>query len=205
MPKTDPRIDAYIKKSADFAKPVLNHLRSLVHKACLGVEETMKWSFPHFEYKGAILCSMASFKQHCAFGFWKASIMKDPEKVLQLMGKTAMGQLDRIESLKDLPADKILIAYIKEAAKLNEDEIKLPQKKKSGDKKELIVPDVLRAALKKNKKAAVTFDAFSYSNKKDYVEWITEAKTDATRETRLDTAIEWMSEGKNRNWKYQKK
>jgi len=165
----------------------------------------MKWSFPHFEFKGAILCSMASFKQHCAFGFWKASIMKDPEKVLQLMGKTAMGQLDRIESLKDLPADKILIAYIKEAAKLNEDEIKLPQKKKSGDKKELIVPDVLRAALKKNKKAAVTFDAFSYSNKKDYVEWITEAKTDATRETRLDTAIEWMSEGKNRNWKYQKK
>ena len=205
MPKTDPRIDAYIKKSADFAKPVLNHLRSLVHKACPGVEETMKWSFPHFEYKGAILCSMASFKQHCAFGFWKASIMKDPEKVLQLMGKTAMGQLDRIESLKDLPADKILIAYIKEAAKLNEDEIKLPQKKKSDDKKELIVPDVLTSALQKNKKARTTFEAFSYSNKKDYVEWITEAKTDATRESRLETAIEWISEGKIRNWKYVKK
>jgi len=205
MPKTDPRIDAYIEKSADFAKPVLKHLRALTHKACPGVEETMKWSFPHFDYKGSILCSMASFKQHCAFGFWKASIMKDPEDVLQLVGRTAMGHLDRIESLKDLPSDKILIAYIKEAAKLNEDDIKLPPKKKSTDKKELIVPNDLSAALKKNKKASATFDAFSYSNKKDYVEWITEAKTDATRETRLDTAIEWMSEGKNRNWKYQKK
>jgi uncharacterized protein YdeI (YjbR/CyaY-like superfamily) len=148
---------------------------------------------------------MASFKQHCAFGFWKASIMKDPEGVLQLMGKTAMGHLDRIESLKDLPSDKILIAYIKEAAKLNEDDVKLPPKKKSTEKKELIVPTDLSAALKKNKKAHATFEAFSYSNKKDYVEWITEAKTDATRETRLETALEWMSEGKSRHWKYQKK
>jgi uncharacterized protein YdeI (YjbR/CyaY-like superfamily) len=205
MPKIDPRIDTYIKKSADFAKPVLEHLREVVHKACTGVEENIKWGFPHFEYKGSILCSMASFKQHCTFGFWKASIMKDPEGILQLMGKTAMGHMDRIESLKDLPSDKILIAYIKEAAKLNEDDVKLPPKKKSTEKKELIVPADLSAALKKNKKANATFEAFSYSNKKDYVEWITEAKTDVTRETRLGTAVEWMSEGKSRHWKYQKK
>jgi len=205
MPKTDLRIDAYIKKSADFAKPVLKHLRELVHKACPEIEENIKWGMPYFEYKRSLVCSMASFKQHCAFGFWKASIMKDPEDILQLVGKTAMGHMDRIESLKDLPSDKIIITYIKEAAKLNEDDIKLPPKKKPANKKELIVPDVLTSALQKNKKARTTFEAFSYSNKKDYVEWITEAKTDATRESRLETAIEWISEGKIRNWKYVKK
>jgi uncharacterized protein YdeI (YjbR/CyaY-like superfamily) len=205
MSKTDPRIGTYIKKSADFAKPVLQHLRELVHKACPGVEENIKWGMPHFEYKGSILCSMASFRQHCTFGFWKASIMKDPEDILQLVGKTAMGHMDRIESLKDLPPDKILIAYIKEAAKLNEDDTRLPPKKKSTAKKELIVPGDLSSALQKNKKARATFEAFSYTNKKDYVEWITEAKSDITRETRLKTAIKWMAEGKIRNWKYQKK
>ena len=205
MPKTDPRIDSYIKKSADFAKPILTHLRVLVHKACPGVEETVKWGMPFFEYKGALMCSMAAFKQHCAFGFWKATLLKDPEGVLQIMGKTAMGHMDRIESVKDLPSDKILVAYIKEAAALNEMEIKLPPKKKTGTKKDLVIPDYFLSALKKNKKAAAQFEAFSYSHKKDYLEWITEAKTDATRETRMVTAIEWMAEGKSRHWKYQKK
>jgi len=203
MPTTDPRIDAYIEKSQDFAKPILKHLRALVHKACPGVEETMKWSFPNYSYKGAILCNMASFKQHCAFGFWKASLMKDPQGLFNRDGHNSMGQFDRITSVKDLPADKILIAYIREAATLNEDGVKVV-KKKSAVPQVTETPDDLLAALKKNKKAQATFDAFSPSNKKEYILWITEAKTEATRTKRLETAIEWMSEGKARNWKYER-
>ncbi|HEY1038596.1 MAG TPA: DUF1801 domain-containing protein, partial [Bacteroidia bacterium] len=129
MAKTDKRIDAYIAKSADFAKPILKHIRELVHETCPEVEETMKWSFPHFDYKGAMMCSMASFKQHCAFGFWKAQLMKDSEKFL-VMAKTeeAMGHMGRITSVKDLPSDKKMIAYIREAMKLNDDNIKLTAK-----------------------------------------------------------------------------
>ena len=202
MPSTYPRIDTYIEKSEAFAKPILKHLRQLVHKACPPVQETIKWSFPHFEYKG-ILCSMASFKQHCSFGFWKASVMKDKKKLLNPVGNTAMGHFGRITSLKELPPDKLIIEYIKEAVQLNENEIKLPTKIKAGNaKKEIKTPDDLLAALKKNKAAMKTFENFSPSNKKEYIEWITGAKSEDTRNTRLETAIEWMSEGKIRNWKY---
>jgi uncharacterized protein YdeI (YjbR/CyaY-like superfamily) len=199
MSKKDARIDAYIAKSADFAKPVLNHLRELVHKACPGVEETMKWSFPHFDYKG-MMCSMAAFKQHCAFGFWKTALMKDAKKMLDNRSD-AMGSLGKITSLKDLPADKVILGYIKEAMKLNNDEVKVI-KAKPVEKKELIIPKYFTDAVKKNKKAFATFESFSYTNKKDYVDWITEAKTEETRNKRLAQAIEWMAEGKIRNWKY---
>lgn len=127
MPGKDERIDIYIEKSALFAKPILEHIRGLVHKACPDVEETWKWSFPHFDYMGSTLCSMAAFKEHCAFGFWKSSIMSDPDKIFEDI-KSAMGNLGRIKSLLDLPSDKILIKYIKEAAKLNKEGIKLPPK-----------------------------------------------------------------------------
>lgn len=200
MATTDARIDTYIERSAEFAKPILKHIRSLVHKACPDVEETIKWGFPHFDHKG-IVCSMAAFKQHCAFGFWKASLMKDPEGVLKIAERNAMGHLDKITSVKDLPADKIMIEYIKEAARLNEEEVKLPAKEKK-EKKELTVPDDLAMALKKNKKAQSTFEKFSPTNKREYIDWLTEAKTEATRIKRLETAIEWMAEGKIRNWKY---
>lgn len=202
MPNTDPRIDAYIEKSADFAKPILQHIRKLVHKACPAVDETIKWSMPYFDYKGSILCNMAAFKQHCAFGFRKASIMKDPEGLFNKEGHNAMGQFDRITSVKDLPPDKILIAYIKEAAILNEEEIKLPVKPKTAATKELIIPSALTNALNKNKRALNIFTNFSPSNKREYAEWISEAKTEATRNKRIETAIEWIAEGKNRHWKY---
>jgi len=202
MPNTDPRIDAYIEKSADFAKPILQHIRKLVHKACPAVDETIKWSMPYFDYKGSILCNMAAFKQHCAFGFRKASIMKDPEGLFNKEGHNAMGQFDRITSVKDLPTDKILIAYIKEAAILNEEEIKLPVKPKTAATKELIIPSALTNALNKNKRALNIFTNFSPSNKREYAEWISEAKTEATRNKRIETAIEWIAEGKNRHWKY---
>lgn len=199
MAKKDPRIDAYIAKSADFAKPIMNHLRSLVHQACPDVEEKMKWSFPHFDYKG-MMCSMASFKQHCAFGFWKTALMKDAKKLLDNRAN-AMGSFGRITSLKDLPSDKIIISYLKEAMKLNDEDVKL-KKANPSEKNELIIPKYVIDSLKKNKKALSTFENFSYANKKDYVEWITDAKTEETRNKRLSQAVEWMAEGKIRNWKY---
>lgn len=205
MAKKDPRVDAYIKKAQPFAQPILKHLRDLVHEVCPDVEETIKWSFPCFDYKGPF-CSMASFKQHAVFGFWKAAIMKDSEILMATaQSEVAMGHLGRITSLKDLPGDKVLKGYIKEAMKLNEEGIKLPSKAKTGEKKELIIPDYFMSALKRSKKAKEVFDAFSYTNKKDYVEWLTEAKTEVTREKRMATALEWISDGKIRNWKYLKK
>ncbi len=153
MGKKDKRIDAYIAKSADFAKPILNHLRELVHKACPDVEETMKWSFPHFDYKGAMMCSMAAFKAHCAFGFWKAKLMQDYDKKMKKAGETAMGHFGRITKLSDLPSDSTLLNYIKEAARLNDEGVRLPAKPKAKKKKELNIPSYFLNALKKNKKA----------------------------------------------------
>jgi uncharacterized protein YdeI (YjbR/CyaY-like superfamily) len=203
MPKKNPSVDAYIKAAAPFAQPILNHLRELVHKACPAVEETIKWGFPHFDYKG-IMCSMAAFKEHCAFGFWKSALMNDKEKVMEVKEREAMGNFQKITSLADLPADKILIAYIKEAKMLNENAVKLPPRKKTTNKK-LVVPAYFLKAIKRNADAWKNFEKLSYSNKKDYLEWIEEAKTEATRQKRMDTSVEWISEGKSRNWKYMKK
>lgn len=201
MGQKNKRVDVYIDKSTTFAQPILNHIRELIHETCPDVEETIKWGFPHFEYHG-VLCSMASFKQHCAFGFWKATLMADPYKVLSKVGETAMGHFGQLKELSDLPSDKILRQYIKEAMKLNEKGIKTPVRTKSGEKKELMVPDYFRNALSKNKKALKTFYGFSTTNKREYVEWVTEAKSDDTRDKRLATALEWMAEGKIRHWKY---
>jgi hypothetical protein len=198
MPDKDPRIDAYIEKSADFAKPIMTHLRKLIHKASPKITENIKWSMPAFEYKG-LVCGIAAFKQHCAVGFWKEKLLDQSAFPAQ---KTAMGSLGRITSKKDLPPDDVIIKLVQQAVELNEKGIKV-EKKKPAAKKELVVPDILTAALKKNKSAQKTFDNFPYSCKKEYVEWITEAKTEPTREKRLATTIEWLSEGKRRNWKYE--
>ena len=198
MVNKDKRVDAYIARSATFAKPILSHIRGLVHKALPGVAETMKWSFPHFDYHGTV-CSMAAFKEHCAFGFWKAAIMSDPEKILDR--RNAMGHFGRITKLQDLAPDKILIAYMKEAAKLNEEGVKLPPRKKV-DRSNMKIPVYFMSALKKNKNALDAFEQFSPSHKHEYVEWVTEAKTEETKTRRLTTAVEWISKGKARNWKY---
>lgn len=200
--KKDSRIDAYIARAADFAKPVLTHFRELVHKACPDVQETIKWGFPHFDYKNAPMSSMAAFKQHCAIGFWKAALMKDSETLVG-MARTeeAMGHLGRITSLKDLPKDAVLLRYIKDAMRLNDEGITLkPAGKK--DAAAIEAPDYFMKALRKNKKALQTFEAFSNTNKKEYISWVTGAKTEATRDSRLETAIAWISEGKVRHWKY---
>ena len=204
MGKKDPRIDAYIDKAQDFAKPILSHLRELVHAACPDVEETWKWSFPHFMYQGAILCSMASFKQHAVFGFWKASLMQDTDAVLTIKDRESMGHLGKLETIKDLPKDAVLKKHIKTAMKLNEEGVKLPARSqvKHVEKKELTIPDYFTKELKKNKAAKEHFSKFSYSGKKEYIEWLEEAKTDATREKRMEQALEWIAEGKSRHWKY---
>jgi uncharacterized protein YdeI (YjbR/CyaY-like superfamily) len=183
MGKKDPRVDVYIDKSAGFAKPILKHLRKIVHAACPDVEETIKWQFPHFDYKG-IVCGMAAFKEHCAFGFWKGSLIfgnKKPEE-------EAMGQFGRITSLADLPNEKTLISYVRKAAQLNEAGVKSPMRSKSKKKEPVKVPDYFSSALKKNAKARKTFESFSPSNQREYTEWVTDAKRDETRQQRLATS-----------------
>jgi len=188
MGTRDPRIDAYIAKAADFAKPILIHLREVVHSACPDVEETMKWSNPHFMYKG-MLGGMAAFKEHCAFGFWKGSLIVDS---MTAEGETAAGQFGRITKVSDLPARTVIAGYVKEAMRLNDEGVKTPSRMKSKRKttKDVVVPDALAAALKKNRKARETFDAFSPSHKREYAEWIAEAKGEDTRKRRVETAVE---------------
>jgi uncharacterized protein YdeI (YjbR/CyaY-like superfamily) len=204
MNHTDPRFDAYIAKSAAFAQPILEHFRMLVHKGCPETEEVIKWGMPHFEYKGENLCSMAAFKQHCAFGFWKASLMKDPTLVENAKSETAMGHLGKITSIQDLPSDKIILSYIKEAKELNDKGIRLT-KKTPQPSLPVETPVDLQSALKRNKIAKETFEAFSNSHRKEYVEWINEAKTDATREKRIEKTVSLLEEKKSLNWKYQQK
>jgi len=201
MPKKDPRINAYIAKAQPFAQPVLKHLRKLIHKTCPQVEEVMKWSFPCFDYKGPF-ASMASFKQHCVFGFWKTALLKDPKGVLEAKDQ-AMGSLGRITGMQDLPSDKVIIGFIKQAMELNDKGVKLPPRKKA-TAAEVKMPAFFKRALDANKKAAAHFEKFPPGQKKEYIVWLSEAKTEATREKRLETALEWISEGKIRNWKYVK-
>jgi hypothetical protein len=195
MGKKDPRVDAYIAKSAPFAKPILNRLRKLVHQGCPEVVEGIKWGMPHFDYDG-IFCGMAAFKEHATFGFWnRAMNLKRSED--------AMGQFGCIRSLSDLPADAKIVGYVREAKRLADEGVKLGPIRKA--KKPLAVPPALTAALKKKAGATARFASMSPSQRRDYSEWFLEAKTDATRQKRLATAIAWIAEGKSRNWKYERK
>jgi uncharacterized protein YdeI (YjbR/CyaY-like superfamily) len=196
------QVDQYIINSAAFAIPILDHLRNLVHKADARIEEKIKWGMPFFDYKGTV-CHMASFKHHCAFGFWKGSLLQDEYGIFK-EHSAAMGLLGKIKSFDDLPSDEILIAYIQRAIQLNEDNIKLPPKTKSSEKKELVIPEYFMQALQEDPQALAVFQNFSLSNKKDYVLWLEEAKTEATRIKRLETTLEWLAEGKTRMWKYKK-
>lgn len=201
MPKKNPKVDAYIAEAAPFARPILKHLRKVVHAGCPGVEEVIKWGMPHFEYKGN-LAGMAGFKKHCAFGFWKSALVLGPEKAKR---QDAMGQFGCITILADLPEEKTLLGYVRKAAELNEKGISEPRQTKPKTKgpRVLEVPDDITAALGKNAKARKTFENFSYSHRKEYVEWITEAKRPETRQRRFATMLEMLAEGKSRHWKYQ--
>jgi len=191
----DPRVDAYIAKAAPFARPILTHVRTVMHEACPKIIEMIRWGHPSFDHQGMV-CGMTAFKEHCVVSFWKAALLGD-ESLLRR----------EVRTVADLPARRDFVRLVKQAAKLNEDGVTVPAepRKRPSDTRTLDVPDVLRNALRKNKEAQATFDAFSYSHKKEYVEWITEAKSDDTRQKRLEQAVEWMAEGKARNWKYLKK
>lgn len=200
MGTRDPRVDAYIEKSADFARPILRHLRELVHATIPDVQEDIKWGMPAFMYKG-MLCGLAAFKEHAAFNLWKHSLIVGGDRP-----EDAMGSFGRITSLADLPPDDELAGYLREAKRLNDEGVKAPRREKAPEeKKEYAMPDDFAAALEANPAAKATYDGFPPSKRKDYLEWITEAKTEATRRKRLDTSIEWLAEGKSRMWKYEKR
>lgn len=202
MPTTDKRVDAYIARSAPFARPILSRLRSLVHRGCPGAVETIKWGFPHFEHHG-ILCSMAAFKGHCTFGFWKARLLDDPSGALA-PSEEAMGQLGRIAGRDDLPSDRVLLALIRQAATLNERGVRRPRARRAGTAAAPRTPADLLRALRARPSALAAFRAFPPSHRREYVEWIVEAKRVETREKRIRTAATWLSQGKVRNWKYEK-
>ncbi len=194
---TDPRVDEYIEKSAPFARPILKKIRAAVHAGCPDVEETMKWSFPHFMHHG-ILCSMASFKAHCAFGFWKEQLMTGS----QGQGGATTAKFGRVTSVKDLPTRTVFLKLVREAARLNEDGAKPPAKPAPDRTKAVRAPADLLAALRNNPKARAAYDELSPSHKREYIEWITEARRSETRKQRVASAVEWMAEGRIRNWKY---
>ena len=200
MEQYDPRVGAYIAKSADFAKPILNQIREVVHKASPLITETIKWGMPFFDYKGPV-CQMAAFKEHCAFGFWKASRLYDPGNLLKI-GDGAAGNFGRIETLSDLPSDEALIYFVNEAIQLNESGEKPAIKKAAKPKAEIEMPDDFAELLDRNIAAKEIYGEFSPSHKREYLEWIVDAKTDATRQKRMQQAIEQMVEGKSKNWKY---
>lgn len=203
----NPKVDTYIQKAKPFAQPILTHLRKVVHSACPGVEETIKWSRPFFEYKGAILGNMSAFKEHCSFGFWGQEIGVILRKAGALEDG-AMGSLGRITSLADLPHENQLIAWVRQAADFVDSgnytsPIAARSKVVKAPKPALKTPSQFVTALRKNKKAASAFAAFSPSCRREYIEWIAEAKRPETRDKRTATAIAWIAEGKQRNWKYQ--
>jgi uncharacterized protein YdeI (YjbR/CyaY-like superfamily) len=198
MPVLDPRIDTYIANAAPFAQPILQHLRATVHAACPDVEETIKWSMPFFLYHG-MLCNMAAFKAHCAFGFWKGELLLEQA---DNKGREAIGQFGRITAVADLPPAATLARYIGQAMALNSDGVKAPPKQKVV--RALTIPDDLAAGLASNEAAAAQFRAFTPGAQREYIAWLEEAKTEPTRLRRLAQAIEWIVEGKTRNWKYLK-
>jgi uncharacterized protein YdeI (YjbR/CyaY-like superfamily) len=192
MSKHDPRIDAYIERAAGFAQPILTELRERMHRACPDCEEAIKWGMPSFMYQGRILATMAAFKQHCAFGFWRG------KEVVKQAGEGAMGDFGRITKLADLPGKRDFATMVKQAMALAE----APVPRKITTKPPPKVPPALRDALARHPKAKAVFEGMSPSHRREYCEWIAEAKQEATRERRLAQAIEWLAEGKARNWKY---
>jgi len=193
-----PQVDSYISKAAPFARPILEKLRRLFHEACPEIEEKIKWGVPSFQRNGMV-GGFAAFKQHASFGLWRQDMLPDPEGLFKTKGP--MGA--KLTDVSQLPADDVLLSYIRAAVKLNESGP--PPRAKSKPKPPVKVPDYFMAALRKDKKALSTFEAFPPSHKREYVDWIVEAKRDETRQTRLATAVQWISEGKSRNWKYVKK
>ena len=195
----NPRFDAYIADAAPFARPILAHLRDVVHAACPEVVETIKWSRPFFDYRGGTLCFMSAFKAHCALGFWRG---KELDGLPQQQGEDGMGHFGRIGSVDDLPSRRELTRHIKAAMKLAESTTK-PVRARAAPKADAALPDDLQHALRKVPAAAKHFAGFSPSAKREYIDWICEAKRAETRASRIASTVEWSADNKTRNWKYQ--
>lgn len=202
MPTCDPRIDSYIDAAAPFARPILREFRRIVHEACPQVEETMKWSMPHFTCGGELLCGMAAFKAHCAISFWKAQHIADPHGVLTPVGKSSMGQLGRIAAVADLPSEDVLKDLLRAGAALNAGGAKPRKKVAPKPKPAATVPEALQAALDRNPAARTTFDSLAPGYRREFTEWIAEAKREETRARRVDQAIALLADGKTRYDKY---
>ena len=198
MVQRDPRIDKQIGSVAPYARPILSQLRQAVHAGCPDVVETLKWSRPSFEHEG-LLCGMAAFKAHCAFGFWKHSLLKERVPAKDAAALEALG---RITDVSELPPRASLVRWVRLAAQLNEDGVTAPKARKP-PKPPVKVPADLERALARNARARKFFATLSPSARREYVEWLTGAKQAETRARRLETAVEWMAEGKERHWKYQ--
>lgn len=197
MGHRDPRIDAYIARSAPFARPILEHLREIVHATCPEVQETMKWSFPHFDYRG-MMCGMSAFKAHCTFGFWKGALVLG-----DATSSEAMGQFGRITSLKDLPPRRVIAGYVKKAMALNDAGVTVPRAPRAAVARPVVVPPELAAALEAKPKARRAFEAMSSSHRREYCEWIAEAKRPETVSTRVAKTVAQLTEGKSLNAKYE--
>lgn len=206
MEQYDPRVDAYIGKVASFAQPILQHIRALIHETSPEITETIKWGFPFFDYKGT-LCYINAFKSHTGLGFWDSKALVDPGNYIKRGEEKSAGNFGRITTLSDLPPDDVIKEFIRQAMAANEKGAKSARpiaiKKSPAEKDALVTPVDFEDLLGQNPKAKEVFERFSYSHKKEYLQWITEAKTDATREKRMVQAIEMIGEGKSRHWKYQ--
>jgi uncharacterized protein YdeI (YjbR/CyaY-like superfamily) len=202
VPHTSSEVDAYIAKAPEFARPILTRIRRAVHRASPQITETIKWGAPHFECSGLLAC-MAAFRKHVSFGFWKGKLLRDPEGLFAGDRSSMAGM--RVESLADLPPDRVLVAYTKEAVRLNQEGVKLQRPSRSGPAKEAPVPRDLQAALRTDARALAAWQAFPPSHRKEYVHWVLEAKKAETRARRIATTLEWVREGKGRNWKYERR
>lgn len=199
----NPEVDDYLAKAPAFARPIADHLRSLLHATCPELVEDIKWSLPHFSYRGEMMCVFAAASKHCSFTFLKQEIMKDPRLRANPAMPAAKRFLGKITSIADLPADAELIAFIKEAMALNEQGMK-PPRRESKTPKEIAMPEEFARALAANPAAREIFEAKSPSFRKEYLVWISDAKTEVTRQKRIDESLDWIAEGKGRFWKYQK-
>ncbi|MDQ0066575.1 YdeI/OmpD-associated family protein [Chryseobacterium lathyri] len=203
MEKHNIKVDEYIEESPDFAIPILNYLRETIHEVCPDVEEAIKWKFPTFMYKGKILCSITSFKQYCSLGFWLHQEMKTLKEIETTAKESSMFSLGKLTKMEDLPPKLQLKKAIQEAMELTD--MGVTMKRAAPAKTETAIPDYFEKVLKQNKKALKIFEEKSPSFRKEYINWIAEAKTESTRNKRMEQSLEWIAEGKSRNWKYEKK
>jgi len=204
LPSSEPEVDAYAEGVEAFAKPILAHLRGLIRATCPEVVETLKWGIPHFDYRGEMMCIFAAYRSHCAFSFWKSALMSDPRLKASIDLPASKRFMGKLRSLADLPVDAELTAWIREAMLLNEQGAKVAPRKTSAAPKIVVAPPAFVERLAASPSVKAMFESKSASFQKEYNVWIAEAKTEATRDKRINEALAWIAEGKGRFWKYAK-